>query len=288
MCIQRTAGRWRACPLFDRTRVPAASREVRESSTSCTASCSRRRAFTLVELLVTLSIITILISLLVPGLFAVRSRSRAYACQVNLRSVSFDFNVFADSSLHGNRGDDTSSPTFRLETFQESQYRIDEFWRWAGTTFKGSVRDLGVMACSEVAGDVLIRSQTPCRGGAVQPARNISYAFNLRLDYPEVFRNKMWSTPPIRLSDRLLQTAQQDQIPLLWDIDGAVAEARDVTPHYSTAPSEPGRPYSDGRTWFPGRRHAGRMQIAALDGSVGETDAPLGPDSRWLWTFQPQ
>lgn len=252
------------------------------------ASCSLRRAFTLVELLVTLSIIAILISLLLPGAFAVRSRSRAYACQVNLRSVSFDFNVFADSTLHGNRGEDTSSPTFRLETFQESQYRIDEFWRWAGSTFSGTVRDLGVMACSEVAGDVLMRSRTPCRGGAVQPARSVSYAFNLRFDRREVFRNKMWFTEPVRLSDRILLTGQQDQIPLLWDIDGAVAEARDVTPHYSTAPSEPGRPYSDGQMWFPGRRHAGRMQIAALDGSVGETGAPLAPDSRWLWTFQPQ
>lgn len=234
----------------------------------------------------TISIIALLISLLLPGLFSVRSRSRAYACQVNLRSVSFDFNVFADSSLHGNRGEDTSSPDFRLETFQESQYRIDEFWKWSGSVYKGRVRDLGVMGCAEVSGDITIRANTPCRAGAVQPARNVSYAFNLRFDHPEKEEGGRWFTQPIRLGDSLLRQGQLDQIPLMWDVDGRVAEQRDVTPHYSTAPSQPGRPYSDGQMWFPSMRHGGRMQIAAVDGSVGESSTPLADDSKWLWTYQ--
>lgn len=233
-----------------------------------------------------MSIIAILLSLLLPGVKSVRTRSRAYGCQVNLRSVSFDFNIFADATLHGNRGKDSGS-TFRLETFQESQYRIDEFWSWSGPTFNGSVRDLGVMACSEVAGDVILRSQTPCRSGAVQPARNVSYAFNLQMDRPEMFMDGFWTTQPVRLSDRILQTARADQIPLLWDVDGAVAFERGVTPHYSAAPSEPGRPYGDGTMWFPSLRHGGRMQIAALDGSVRETAAPLEDDHGWQWQFVP-
>ncbi len=259
--------------------------EVREANTTRSARAVRR-AFTLVELLVTLSIIALLVSLLLPGLFSVRSRARAYSCQVNLRSASFDFNVFADGSLHGNRGDDTNSATFALETFQESQYRIDEFWQWPGSTFKGTVRDLGVMGCAEVSGAVTIRAQTPCRAGAVQPARNVSYAFNLRLEHPEIQEGGFWTTPPVRLSDNLLREGRLDQIPLMWDIDGSLAEQRDVTPHYSTAPGESGRPYSDGLVWFPSMRHGGRMQIAAVDGSVGETRSPLGHDSRWLWSYQ--
>ena len=267
-------------------RVLVKAREVRESSAICFARPCSRRAFTLIELLVTISIIAILLSLLLPGVHAVRSRSRAYGCQVNLRSVSFDFTIFSDSTLHGSRGDDVGS-TFRLETFQESQYRIDEFWNRPGSTFNGTVRDLGVMACAEVSGDIIMRSDTPCRSGAVQPARNVSYAFNLQMDRPEVFLDGVWTTRQIRLSDRTLQEPRSERIPLLWDIDGAVASQRQVTPHYSAAPSAPGRPYSDGTMWFPSLRHGGRMQVAALDGSVRETASPLTDSFGWRWDFQP-
>lgn len=263
------------------------SEEVRESPTVQLRCTRPRRAFTLIELLVTISIIAILLSLLLPGVRSVRSRSRAYACQVNLRSVSFDFNIFADSSLHGSRGNDTDNSKFHLETFQESQYGIDEFWKRPGSVFSGSVRDLGVMACAEVSGEVTLRSQTPCRSGAVQPARNVSYAFNLQLDRPERYVDGFWITRQIWLNDRMLQEPRPDQIPLLWDIDGAVAAERQVTPHYSTAPSDPGRPYSDGTVWFPGLRHGGRMQIAALDGSVRDTATPLSDDQGWRWDYAP-
>jgi len=259
---------------------------VRESPADRVVRTRSRRAFTLIELLVTISIIAILLSLLLPGVRAVRSRSRAYGCQINLRSVSFDFTIFADSTLHGRRGDDTGK-TFRLESFQESQYRIDEFWNRSGTTFNGSVRDLGVMACAEVSGEIIMRSDTPCRSGAVQPARNISYAFNLQMDRPEVFNDGMWTTLPVRLSDRILQEPRSDRIPLVWDIDGAVAASRQVTPHYSAAPSEPGLPYSDGTMWFPSLRHGGRMEVAAIDGSVRDTASPLADSFGWRWDFQP-
>ncbi|MCC6907284.1 MAG: prepilin-type N-terminal cleavage/methylation domain-containing protein [Phycisphaerales bacterium] len=260
---------------------------MRDSSTAQMTHCRSSRAFTLVELLVTMSLIAILLSLLVPGVQSVRSRSRAYACQVNLRSVSFDFAIFADASLHGNRGDDAGS-TFRLETFQESQYGIDEFWRRPGSIFTGSVADLGVMGCDEVRGEVILRSDTPCRSGAVQPARNVSYAFNLQLDSPEQLVGGFWIARQVPLSDRILNSpvARPDEIPLLWDIDGAVASERGVTPHYSAAPSEPGRPYGDGQEWFPSLRHGGTVQIAALDGSVRATDSPL-EDADWRWDYRP-
>lgn len=270
-----------------RHRVMAKAREVRQSPAVRFVRTRPQRAFTLIELLVTMSIIAILLSLLLPGVHAVRSRSRAYGCQMNLRSVSFDFTIFADSTLHGRRGDDTGNK-FRLETFQESQYRIDEFWNRAGTAFNGSVRDLGVMACAEVSGEIIMRSDTPCRSGAVQPARNVSYAFNLQLDRPERFLDGMWTTPQVFLTDLLLQEPRSDQIPLLWDIDGSVASQRQVTPHYSAAPSAPGRPYSDGTMWFPSLRHGGRMQVAALDGSVRETASPLSDDFRWRWNYSPK
>ena len=264
----------------------AKAREVRESPAIRFVRARPGRAFTLIELLVTMAIITILLSLLLPGVHAVRSRSRAYGCQVNLRSMSFDFNIFADSTLHGSRGDDAGN-TFRLETFQESQYRIDEFWNRPGGTFSGTVRDLGVMACAEVSGEITLRSDTPCRSGAVQPAQNVSYGFNLQMDRPEVLMDGFWTTRPVRLSDRILQEPRSDRVPLLWDIDGAVASQRQVTPHYSAAPSEPGRPYSDGTMWFPSLRHGGRMQVAALDGSVRDTASPLSDPFGWRWDFQP-
>ena len=250
-----------------------------------------RRGFTLLELLVAMSIVAILISLLLPGVASVREKSRAFKCQMNLRSVGFDFHMFADPALHGDRGEDEALPNdrFRLETFQESQYRIDEFWGWPGDRFTGSNAALGAMACTEVRGNVAIRAETPCRSGAVQPPESVSYAFNLRFDRPEISIKGQWVPSPSAalLSDRILQADHPlYNIPLLWDIDGAVAAQRDITPHYSAAPHGSDRPYSDGWTWFPALRHQGQMQIAALDGSVRGSVDPLA-DRSWQWGFQP-
>lgn len=251
----------------------------------------RPSAFTLIEVLVTLSIISLLLALLIPSLRSVRERSRAFACQSNLRGVAFDFEMFADPNLHGPRGDDAmddrlSGRQFWLETFQESQYRIDEFWDRSGSTYQGPVESLGVMACAAVDGEITLRNSTPCRSGAVQPPQAVSFAFNLRLDHPEVKikGSGSWGVQRRPLSDRVLSVGQG--VPLLWDIDGAAAANRFVTPHYSAPPGDPEAPYADGTYWFPSLRHDGRMNVAFVSGEVLASDDPINERS-WRWEYAP-
>ncbi len=243
--------------------------------------------FTLIELLVVLSIITILLSLLVPGIQAVRARARKFECKMNLRSIAFDFAMFADPVMNNGRGDDESGTVFSLETFQESQYRVDEFWDRDGVLFKGEAADLGIMNCPTVSGEITARNNVPCRSGAVGPYRNISYGFNLRLDAPEVRIGDMWTAPPSNLTSRILET--HGMIPLVFDIDGAEAERRDVIPYFSAPPlpGEPDRPYASGNAWFPSSRHNGKSQIAFAGGEV-LCSPDLLPQSNpaWRWDFQ--
>lgn len=248
-----------------------------------------RGAFTLVELLVVVAIIAMLLSLLAPAVSSVRARARGFDCQMNLRAVAFDFHVFADAELHGDRGDDETDPQlgrgdFYLETFQESQYRIDEFWGWAGSAFTGTVSDLGSMGCPGTDGEIVIRSDTPCSAGAVQPGERVSYTFNLRLDRPERLRSGKWVVLPEALSDRILASSDVSSVPLVWEGDGFLAAERGVSPHYSAAPIASDRPYSDGWTWFPSLRHARQMNCGFPDGSVRSSVDPLAePGWRWDW-----
>lgn len=57
-----------------------------------------RRAFTIIELLVVISIITLMISLLLPSLSASKERTRAAACSSNLRQLGIGVVNYADNS----------------------------------------------------------------------------------------------------------------------------------------------------------------------------------------------
>ncbi|MCA9310807.1 MAG: type II secretion system protein, partial [Phycisphaerales bacterium] len=92
----------------------------------------RAPAFTLVELLVTLAIIAVVVSLLLPAIRGAMESARSNRCRMNLRVVTSDFMLFADDMLHPGRGHDpdilNSDYRFRLSTFVEREYSMDEFW----------------------------------------------------------------------------------------------------------------------------------------------------------------
>ena len=58
----------------------------------------RIRGFTIVELLVVISIISMLLAILVPSLIAVRERTRSIVCIANLRNLGFALEIYADSN----------------------------------------------------------------------------------------------------------------------------------------------------------------------------------------------
>lgn len=72
----------------------------------------KRRAFTLVEMLVVIAILVVLISILLPALQGVRAKSKELACGSNLHQLALAFMMFSgehDGYLPGNK-DDASSP----------------------------------------------------------------------------------------------------------------------------------------------------------------------------------
>ncbi len=55
-----------------------------------------RSALTLIELLVVVTVIVVLLSLLMPVLSSARNRMRALKCASNMRTVAFEFQLFAE------------------------------------------------------------------------------------------------------------------------------------------------------------------------------------------------
>jgi prepilin-type N-terminal cleavage/methylation domain-containing protein/prepilin-type processing-associated H-X9-DG protein len=252
----------------------------------------RAHAFTLVELLVVMAIIAVLVSLFLPAARSAIATARSFKCQTSLRSVAFDFQLFADDTLHPPRGNDErelGSRRFRLETFQEAQYQIDEFWPDPTVDViklpDRSGRD--PMRCVEVPGDITLVRNSPCSDGGVGPAASISYGFNIRLH---------WSAALLRagagydatLTSSILDGNNQvspSKLPLLLDVNGVAAGAQDISPVY-TGPLLDDDTGLYANRWFPGLRHNRRLNAAFIDGHVESSKSPASETS-WAWDFTP-
>lgn len=246
------------------------------------------RAFTLVEVLVTLGVIATLMAILLPAIGHAKRSARTFRCQVSLRSAAFDFQVFADEQLHGDRGGDEQllGDKFRLETFQNSQYGLQEFWRWEAAKEHTLPDPAGFdpLRCAEVTGTVRLLKDTPCSGGGVTPPQNVSYTFNGRLNRAEVTKanGKVGAAPVLLTSDIL----NHPMAPLAWDVDGALAFEREVSPVFSAPAMNDKAVYAGNVYWFPAFRHGGQANFALIDGSVKATARPL-EESAWEWAYQP-
>lgn len=85
---------------------------------TCTVLPLRRQGFTLVELLVVISIIVLLIAILLPSLAKAREAAMTTQCLVNLRTLGQGFHLFAaDHNDHvpaqGDRSGNTPTPYIR-------------------------------------------------------------------------------------------------------------------------------------------------------------------------------
>ncbi len=257
-------------------------------------------AFTLVEVLITITILAILISLLLPAARSAVGAARGFKCQMAQRSVTFDFGLFADESLHPYRGDDETPPNpampivpkgqFRLETFIESQYGLDEFWAdsygQAATAKLPDANGRDPMRCAEVKGEITLTRAVPCTQGAVSPPKSVSYGFNERLHRSEA-RFALGDPRTIGLSRATLerQGVSMERVPLLWDVDGAVAAQRGLVPLFSAPAMGSTTLYSGNQHWFPAMRHNGTMSVSFIDGHVAMTRKPLSEP--WAWDFDP-
>lgn len=250
--------------------------------------------FTIIELLVVISIISLLIAILLPALQAGRYAAQDLKCRTNLRAVSMQFMTFADPNSGLPRGDSEAlgPRIFRLDDFQESIYRISEFWD-AGADKRLSVSpNSQPLMCPSGSRQLERRSGIPCDTGAVGPMANISIGFNMRLRMASKTVNDVFLATNAYLTDKVLQFPDT---PLLLDVEGGDAIAKGVTPYY-TAPPVPcpkkksGEPtedlFSSGRFWFPGARHQGRLNVGFIGGHVLSSQTPL-LEPWWRWEYTP-
>jgi len=246
-----------------------------------------KRAFTLVEILFSIGIVGVLVSLVLPIAARTIGSARGFKCQMSQRSSAYDFTVFADDVYHGNRGrDEPRRSSFRLDTFVASQYCLEEFWCWEGED-RHDLPDLDAndpLRCPEVKGTVVLRSNSPCQSGGVTPPQNVSFGFNYRLKYAE--RTSPSPGPafiPVTMQSSILG---ESFVPLLWDVDGQVASSRGRVPFFSAPSLGSAGFYAGDLYWFPGVRHNGGMNVGFVDGHVEATRAPL-TQPNWRWDFTP-
>lgn len=247
---------------------------------------SRRTGFTLVELLVVMGIVSVLIGVLLPAVSRALATAKGFRCQMSMRAVAFDFQLFADDTLHGDRGEDHNTRDFRLETFQESQYGVDEFWRW-GDVAQIELPDAegnDPMRCPSVRQPLVLRRNLACSNGAVGPPQSVSYGFNMRLDRAEVIDDR---GRPRAVAVRLRpEIVERSDVPLLIDVDGQAAFERGSRPIFAAPALDSAGVYADDRYWYPALRHAGRVNAAFLDGHVDSSSDPVG-GAGWNWAYQP-
>jgi prepilin-type N-terminal cleavage/methylation domain-containing protein/prepilin-type processing-associated H-X9-DG protein len=245
----------------------------------------RAAGFTLLELLVALTIMLVLVSLLATSLGQVRGASRKFVCSNKLKTVAFEFAQFADGFAHPYRGrsEAQGKEAFRIDDFQERLYRIDEFWDAGGRAEVACDPSREWLMCPSGPQVLQRRSGLPCTGYAVGPPENVSMAVNMRLAKASVLVGGRYVLKDVVLRERILQ---RSMVPLAFDVEGGEAAARDVLPYYSAPPtSEEGR-YHSGLFWFPALRHGGKVNACFVGGHVSSSRIPAEePD--WNWKYQP-
>jgi len=247
------------------------------------------RAFSILELLVVISIIALLTAIVLPALQSGRAAAQDLKCRANFRSVTMEFSLFADPGSGINRGNSESlgPKVFRLDDFQESIYRIAEFWDGPASAVPRSITaNAQPLMCPSGPTQLEKRWQVPCDAGAVGPARNVSVGFNMRLRQKNRIINGQAYAVNAFLTDKTLQFPDT---PLLFDVDGGVAQQQGLFPYYS-APPLGGTPandvFSSGRFWFPAARHRGRVNVGFVGGHVLSSASPL-EESWWRWDYVP-
>lgn len=233
-----------------------------------------------------MTIVSVLLATLMPVLRSVRGRMHSLKCISNLRTVSLQFQLFAEGLTAAGRGDsERLGRGFFINDFQDSLYRIDEFWDVEGTSVSALDRDSEPTVCPATAGAIQKRRGFPCGRQSVGPVENVSLAVNKRLHQPVVMvagRPRLAPEWTVRVRPHVLN---RPYVPLAMDVNAAAAVARGLDPFYIAPPRLTGDdPYSG--FWNPGSRHARKTNVAFVGGHVLTSDRP--EREPWDWDYQAQ
>jgi prepilin-type N-terminal cleavage/methylation domain-containing protein/prepilin-type processing-associated H-X9-DG protein len=251
-----------------------------------------RRAYTLVELLVVVGIIAVLLAILIPAFVSARNESKAFVCMDHLRSVAFEFRLFADRYGYANRGESEVlyKNRFSAMDFQESLYVTCEFWSAPPSVSEFYRRGQKPILCPSGPMGLGRHTGAPSiADGGVAPRDRVNYAMNRRLIYAPVM---LPGVPyPVQrfvtIGERILDHAN---VPIFFDVNARAAVEAGKKPFFSAPPGmkESGPSiYDDNQYWFPARRHNNRLTIAFVGGHVVSTDQPL-KDPTWDWEYYPE
>jgi len=253
------------------------------------------RAFTLLELLVTVSIIALLIAILGTTLGKVRDAGRDFVCKNKKKTVAFEFFQFADDYAHPYRGDsDKLNGKFMIHDFQERLYGLAEFWKKKSTPGLAYDPSKQPLMCPSAPGQLSrVSEDLPCGEAAFDHWSNVSTAFNLRLLIKPVrIRGSMYIPGQAILSRRIMD---KPMVPLAFDVNGeeAAAVAKSIDddeygPLYGTPLFEgKGETYPFYRDrWYPKMRHNNRLNVAFVGGHVLSSGDPAH-GSGWKWRYLP-
>lgn len=239
-----------------------------------------RPGVTLVELLIVVSLIGVLLGILLPVLSGAMDASRSFRCQMSLRNVAFDLTMFVELDEPRPQDPCGRHGHVALETFQESLYGIDEYWRFGSARSQVTLTaaDDVPLRCAAVRGDLVLRRDAPCSAGGVASWNTVSYGFNGRMHRVDGIGGRSTATC---LTERVLS---ESMVPLAWDVDGQEATRRGVSPVFSAPPLGDGGIYDDGLSWMPAARHGSGINVAFLDGHVEVSRRPL-EEASWRWGF---
>lgn len=245
-----------------------------------------RGAFTIIELMVSMAIIMVLVSLLLPAIHNVISIARARKCQAGQRAVGFDFLIFADDALHGYRGNDARAGLFTMASYIDAQYQVGDFWAWgnADEVVLPNADGHNSMRCPEVRGTVTALRGRQAFEGGLAPLENLSFGFNIRLHQTQIIDSGgRPRAQRVRLGSGVLE---HSNVPLMWDINAAAAAEQGANPLLSGPSLGSTGIFGYDRYWFPGERHQGKDNYLFTDGHVAESGDPLN-EAGWNWGFTP-
>jgi len=246
----------------------------------------RASAFTLIEMLVTISIIVVLLAILLPAIGSARQGAKTIVCSANMKTIVMDFDFFADGTSALGRGDSRSlgGDRFWINDFQDSLYHLDEFWDRNDAPVATLKNQDELMLCPAGAPRLIKRRGLPCGREAVGPGEDVSLAVNMRL-YRAVFHikgKKLLASPlATHVSSRILE---HPYVPLVMDVDGDKAVQKGVDPFYIAPPLNNDDPYAGGRYWSPSRRHGGKTVVGFVGGHVLRSSKPA--QEHWDWSYQ--